>query len=83
MYYVSAQGVDERMINVHYHVVDDDDDDDNDDYYDHYYYLAIFVYTTDKFDHTLLGEVFTLVRWISTQQKPVWSPFAHWVGGHF
>ena len=32
MYHVSAQGVDERMINVHY----DDDDDDDDDYY--YYY---------------------------------------------
>ena len=28
MYHVSAQGVDERMINVHY---DDDDDDDDDD----------------------------------------------------
>ena len=27
MYHVSAQGVDERMINVHY---DDDDDDDDD-----------------------------------------------------
>ena len=28
MYYVNAQGVDERMINIHY---DDDDDDDDDD----------------------------------------------------
>ena len=27
MYHVSAQGVDERMINVHYDNDDDDDDD--------------------------------------------------------
>ena len=30
MYHVSAQGVDERMINVHYYYDDDDDDDDDD-----------------------------------------------------
>ena len=30
--YVSTQGVDERMINVHYYY-DDDDDDDDDCYY--------------------------------------------------
>ena len=29
MYHVSAQGVDERMINVNYYDDDDDDDDDN------------------------------------------------------
>ena len=31
MYHVSAQGVDGRIINVHYD--DDDDDDDDNDYY--------------------------------------------------
>ena len=39
MYHVSDQGVDERMLNVHYYYyyyyndddVDDDDDDDDDD----------------------------------------------------
>ena len=33
MYHVSAQGVDERMINVHYDDDDDDNDDDDDDYH--------------------------------------------------
>ena len=31
MYDVSAQGVDERMINVHYYYYYGDDDDDDDD----------------------------------------------------
>ena len=29
MYHVSAQGVDERIINVHFYCYDDDDDDDD------------------------------------------------------
>ena len=31
MYRVSTQGVDERMINVHYYYYDGDDDDGDDD----------------------------------------------------
>ena len=37
MYHVSAQGVDERMVTVHY---DDGDDDD-------YYYLDLYACTVD------------------------------------
>ena len=36
MYHVNAQGVDERMINVHYYYYDDDDDGDDDDDDDDY-----------------------------------------------
>ena len=71
MYHVSDQGVDERMINVHYYYYCYYDDDDDDDYY----IIIIIIITTScrsLMDEHRFNEALRYIKELN-QSQLLWS----------